>query len=235
MSPAGPGGGERTVVAEPAGEWVLVFLGFPLLGTGAGWLVTFGADRISRWPVLPMGAVVRLIRDAPEPGTTVVALLVGALAGFTLAVIGWSERLVVLVSAREVVLRRGGQARAVPATEIAGAFTEGKCLVLLGPDTREVARESSGLPADRLRRTLLALGYRWHPDGDPWAGQFARWVEGLPGLPTGADALLRARQKALESGDTSDAAALREELSRIGVVVHEQGRRQFWRGTTSRG
>ena len=223
---------KTTVVAEPAWEWVLVLTGFPLLGAGAGWLLSFAADRISRSPVLPMGWVLKLLQNAPQPQTTIAALLAGALAGLALAVIGWLERLAVEVSPEAVILRRGRQARTVSRAKISGAFAEGKDLVLLGVDGGEAARESSALSTEQLHQALAAHGYRWHPDGDPYAGDFARWVEGLPGLPAGADALLRARQAALEKADSSDMAALRQELARVGVVVREEGKRQFWRPTT---
>jgi hypothetical protein len=56
-------------------------------------------------------------------------------------------------------------------------------------------------------------------------------VEDLPELPTGANAILRARARALERGDTEDAAQLRRELGKLGIVVREEAKRQSWRRT----
>jgi len=57
-------------------------------------------------------------------------------------------------------------------------------------------------------------------------------VEDLPGLPEGAGALLRARAQALEKRKDREVAELRRELGRLGVVVRDEKRRQYWRTIT---
>lgn len=221
--------GERTVVAEPAWAWALVFTGLPLLGAGAGWLLIAGAEWISKLPFLPFDFVLQAVDGAPQPITTVVAAAVGGVAGLLMAITGWEERLTVAVSQEGVTLRRGRSSRTVARGDVAGAFADGKQLVLLSRDGGEAAREAGDLPPDRLRDALVGRGYRWYPDGDPYADEFARWVEGMPGLPPEADALLRARQKALEKNDKRELADLRGELARHGVVVRDDGKKQFTR------
>jgi hypothetical protein len=226
--------GERTVVAEPAWAWVLVFTGFPLLGAGAGWLLVAGAGWIADLPFVPFDVVFRRVDGAPQPVTTTVACIVGAVAGLLLAITGWEERLTVVVSQEGVTLRRGRSSRTVARGDVAGAFADGKQLVLLARDGGEAAREQSDLPARALHDALVGRGYRWYPDGDPYADEFARWVEGMPGLPPAAEPLLRARQKALERNDKGELAALRRELARHGVVVRDEGKRQFTRPAARR-
>jgi cysteinyl-tRNA synthetase len=63
----------------------------------------------------------------------------------------------------------------------------------------------------------------------PRARHFRRWVADMPELPVDADALLRAREKALDKGDDDDAAELRAQLAKLGVVVRDQKERQYWR------
>jgi hypothetical protein len=77
---------------------------------------------------------------------------------------------------------------------------------------------------------LLGAG-GWLADGDPHAARYQQWLEGEPSLPIGADPLFRARRRALEQGRKDDAEALRNELARLGVVVREQERKQYWRLT----
>jgi hypothetical protein len=69
------------------------------------------------------------------------------------------------------------------------------------------------------------------PGGDPHKDEYRRWVEDLPDLPAGADAVLKARARALDRGDKEDAAQLRLELGKLGIVVRDEGKRQFWRRT----
>jgi len=111
---------------------------------------------------------------------------------------------------------------------VAAVFLDGKDLVVLGPDTAELARERTDHGADRLRGAFEAHGYRWC-DADPHRDAFQRWVDGMPGLEQHAQAVLRARRTALEAKDTDDGAELRAELARLGVVVREEGHRQYWR------
>jgi hypothetical protein len=226
-----PYGHDQTVVAEPLWGWVVAFTGLPLLGAGAGWLLVELADRVAQVPFAPLRFLFEWLEDAPRPATTVIACIAGAVAGLVLAVVGWEERLTVAVSREGVTLRRGRSSRTVPARDVTGAFRDGKQLVLQTRDGAESARETSDLTADALRAAFEAHGYRWYPAGDPHAAEFARWVEGIPGVPPAAEALLRARQKAVEKKDKAELAALREELARHDVVVREEGGRQFWRLT----
>ncbi|PSK63604.1 hypothetical protein B0E53_04446 [Micromonospora sp. MH33] len=41
--------------------------------------------------------------------------------------------------------------------------------------------------------------------------------------------MLRARQRAVDAGRGGEAAELRGELARLGVVVRDEGKRQYWR------
>ena len=50
-----------------------------------------------------------------------------------------------------------------------------------------------------------------------------------PDLPAAVNALLRARERALEDGDHADAADLRREITKLGHVVRTEHHRQYWR------
>jgi hypothetical protein len=220
---------DETVVAEPAWGWALVFAGLPAIGAGLGWAAVAAAGWVADLPFAPFGFLFEWLDDAPQPGTAVAGAALGAVAGFVLALIGWEERLTVTVSREGVTLRRGRSSRTLTRSDVSGAFVDGKQVVLLDRAGGEAARESSDLSADALRAAFEQRGYRWHPDGDPHAAEYARWVPDLPGLPPAADALLRAREKALEKKDKSEIAALRAELAKHGVVLRDEGKRQFWR------
>jgi hypothetical protein len=69
----------------------------------------------------------------------------------------------------------------------------------------------------------------WASGGDPRKDEYRRWVEDLPDLPAGANAILKARARALDRGDKEDAAQLRQELGKLGIVVREESKHRFWR------
>jgi hypothetical protein len=222
----------ETVVAEPASFFVILWLGFPLLGAGAAWLLLLISEGVVSLPWVPFQGVFELVASLPDPQATIGSLAVGAVAGLVFAFLGYLEALTVRVSDEWVVTsRQKATSSVVDAASVTDVFVDGKKLVLLGAGGRELVRSASDLKAERLAAAFRAHGYPWRDDGDPYADEFRRWVQGVPGLPAGADALLKARQEALKKGDEHDIAELRQELARLGVVVREEKKRQYWRVT----
>lgn len=219
----------ETVVSYPAWAWGLVWAGFPLVGAGIGWLLKPVAGWVAELPWAPLKGLFEAVDSVDEPLATIGALAVGALAGLVLAFFAAAESLTVTVSSGQAVLARAGQSRAVPRGSVQVVFLDGKHLVLLGQAGEELAREPSDLDADRVREAFREYGYPWRDGGDPYRDEYRRWVPETPELPGGADALLKARAKAIGKGDSSDAADLRAELVKLGVVVRDEKKRQYVR------
>ncbi|WP_117215432.1 YqeB family protein [Allorhizocola rhizosphaerae] len=223
MTPTGP-----TVVRDPVWVRVLVWLGFPIAGALLGYLLKL----VSRWIVglewAPWQGPFKLLTKMHEPWFTIVPVAVGVVAGLVLALLAWEDSLRVSVSRESVGLRRGDKERELSAAAVRGVFVDGKELVLLGASGEELAREKSDLDGGLLREAFGAHGFAWL-DGDPFAGRYRRWVEGDPALSGSANAVLKARASALDKGHKEDAAELREELVKLGVVVRDVGKKQWWR------
>ncbi|MGI8329205.1 YqeB family protein [Actinomadura scrupuli] len=218
-----------TFVAAPPWALPLVWVGFPPLGAGAGWLLKAVAGWVAALRWAPFRGPFKLVDSIPEPQVTIAALILGGLAGLALAHQVAKENLTVTVSAEQVALARGGSVRAITRASVSAVFLDGKLLVLLGQATEELAREPVDLSADRLRDAFLAHGFPWRKDGDPYEDDYRQWVEETAGLPPGAAALLKARARALARGDKDDAADLRAELARLGIVLRDQRKHQYWR------
>jgi hypothetical protein len=169
-------------------------------------------------------------RIRADPQATIGSLALGIAGGLVVAVLAEQDYVRVTVADDQLTLTRGGSSRRVPRASVEAVFLDGKQLVLLGPETDELAREGGDLPdAERLEAAFRAHGYPWVPGGDPHKDAYRRWVEDLPDLPARADAVLKARARALARGDKEDAAQLRRELGKLGIVVRDEGKRQFWR------
>ncbi|MFF9782892.1 hypothetical protein YWIDRAFT_00294 [Streptomyces sp. SceaMP-e96] len=220
---------KTTVLAQPAWSAALVHLALALLGAGAGWLVKVLAEWLVTLPWAPMQGPARLLTSVPEPWLTVGLVCAGAALGLTVGLMARHEELSVAVSNERTTLTRKAKDREFARDRVVQVFLDGKQLVLLDADKDELARETSELNAQRVADAFRAHGYSW-ADEDPCKDDFRRWVSDMPGLPQGANALLKARAQLLDKKSSSgDLRELREELARMGVVVRDEKRRQYWR------
>ncbi len=223
---------EPTVVGDGVGELVVLWGGFPIVGAAAGGLLAVGAGWVAGLAWAPAQGLFRLVDGLPDGYAMAGGVGLGVLAGLVVAAMGTADRVLVTVDSARIRLRQGGTEQEVARSRTRVAFVDGKDLVLLDGDAGELVRQRSDLPADRLAAALKEHGWPW-ADADPHRDEYRRWVPDLPGLPTGADALLRARQEALERDRRDEARELRAELGRYGVVVRDDAKRQYWRLTRS--
>ncbi|MDA2805236.1 YqeB family protein [Nocardiopsis suaedae] len=227
--PGGAAGG-AAVVAHPA--WIRLVL--PFLGLGAGLLVKGAAQWVISLPWAPFQGPLELLESLPEPGATIGAGVLGAVGGLVLVFLIDHDALTVEVRTDRVGLARRGRTHGHARQDVEGVFMDGrgltgKRLVLLGGDGGELERLPCDLKEARVAEAFRVNGWPWL-EADPYAGEFRRWVDGLPELPPAANALLRARREALEKdAEGDDADELRRELAGLGVVVRDEKERQYFR------
>ncbi|MGY0068098.1 YqeB family protein [Streptomyces sp. QTS137] len=221
-----PQGEPLTVLGASLWSTVCVYTGFVLAGVGVGWLVGLLADWLITLPWAPLQGPAELVVWLPVP----VLPAAGSVAGLALGLVAQYEQLVIHLSGERVVLRRKGREQEFPSRTIAAVFLDGKRLVLLGHGGGELTRQECDLAAGRVADAFTEYDYTW-ADADPYKDEFRRWVPDASGLPEGANAILKARQMSLgEKGSSDDdVEQLREELARLGVVVRDEKRRQYWR------
>jgi hypothetical protein len=230
--------GRGTTLIEPTtAARLFVHVGIPLLGAAAGLLLRWLAGRATTVAWMPFQGPLELIDSLPEPYVTIGAVIAGVVAGWVIALLAENEALHASVANQEVTLGRDASALRVSRASATAVFVDGKDLVILGAATEELARSAFDMDADDVRRLAEAFqshGWPWCADGDPHQHQYRRWVDGMPKLPPGPNAILRAREKALKQGDKDDAAQLRAELAALDVVVRDEPKgRQLWRYTTN--
>ncbi|MEV5830077.1 hypothetical protein AB0L25_31365 [Spirillospora sp. NPDC052242] len=222
----GRGKSRDIVLSEPAWRTACVYAVCTLAGAGLGLLVHPLADWLVKLPWAPMQGPAELVASVPSPWL----LAAGSLAGLAIGGVAHFEQLTIRLSDDRVVLTRKGREHAFARADIASAFRDGDHLVLLGHGGGELVREECGLHFPRVADAFTAHGHVW-ADTDPHRDEFRRWVPDLPGLPDGANAVLKARAEPLkEKGpDDEDVQELRAELARLGVVVRDEKRRQYVR------
>jgi hypothetical protein len=216
-------------LSYPRWGQVLYVLVPALIGAGLGWALTALVDLLLGLRWIPFRGPLSLIDSVPGQIALPVLIGLGMLAGVVFGLYALHEELSITVDDHRVRLRRGDADRRLERTAIADVFLDGKDLVLLGHDSNELARERTDRPAARLADAFTLHGYPWRADGDPRAGDFRLWSENAHGLPAGARAMLSMRARALKDKKTEDAADLRTELINLGVVVRDEGGKQYWR------
>jgi hypothetical protein len=212
-------------VTEGTGTLLVRWAGLPLAGALVVWLLKLLANWAATWSWTPFGGPVELIDSIPEPAATLGALGIGLVGGLVLSLMAHGERLGVTVSPERVRLLGDEYDASFDRADISAVFVDRGQLVLLDTDTWEIARRPSELDVTALADVFTRNGYPWQ-DGDPHADEYRRWVPGMEGLPTGANALLTARAKDLSSDDAKE---LRAELVRLGVIVRDLKGKQYWR------
>jgi hypothetical protein len=212
-------------ITESPGVLVVRWAGLPAAGALVVWLLKLLATWLVTLPWVPFRGPLKLVDAIPEPWATLGALGVGLVGGLVLSLMAHAERLAVTVSPQQVRLACDNYEATFEPAEVGAVFVDRRQLVLLGHDTGELTRQPSELDTATLKAAFTRHGYAWQDD-DPHVGEYRRWVPDMEGLPPSADALLAERAKKL---DGSDAHELRAELAKLGVVVRDEKRKQYWR------
>ncbi|MCP3775509.1 DUF308 domain-containing protein [Paenibacillus sp. MZ04-78.2] len=230
MSASRPSSQKPTVIGFPFIIRALIFIGCTILGIALGYFIPMIAQWAATLPWIPFQGPLKLISSFSGAWvTTVVTSILGLLVGLWFAEEVIKDTLRVVVSGEMIRLEKDGGGQELSFENISMVFLDGKQLVLLGHAGQELAREKYEWASERIVSALTAHGYSWSPDGDPYKGQYHRWVQDTPDLPPAVNALLKAREKALKKEDGREAKELRSEAAKHGVVVRDEETRQYWR------
>ncbi|WP_170991019.1 YqeB family protein [Herbidospora galbida] len=219
-----------TVVGEPVWLTVAAWTVLPVVGVGLGWLVKAVGVWAAELPWAPYQEIVEfVVRLVPEPSLTIAMCVLGGLVGLAAAFLLRRAGLAVTLDGDVVRLRRGSFTQEVPRADVKAAFWEEGWLVLLHPGGAEVAREPWDLNVAPMTGAFRRHGYTWL-DADPHRDRFREWTPGEPELSAPVNAVLRARRLLREKvGDGDAVRELRDELAKLGVVVRDTEKAQFWR------
>ncbi|ADB29988.1 hypothetical protein Kfla_0883 [Kribbella flavida DSM 17836] len=226
-----------TVIGHSAADKVVLFGGLPLAGLALGYFLPRIADWAAEQRWVPMQGPLELISGWDAWWVVVVTTVAGLVAGLLLGAAALEDTLRVTVTNAGIEFFKKQHTTSVPRDQVASVFLDGKEIVVLGRDSGELARErhdelKSGAP--KIGAAFRAHGYPWSDAGDPYADRFRRWVEDDPDLPPAVNAVLRARQKAFAgSSSADDLRELRAEVAKLGYVVRDKDKKQYWRPAKS--
>lgn len=222
---------DTVVVRHALGYHVFLWTALPLLGALAGWIVSFVPGWVEGLAWVPFRGPIELLDQLTGTVGVIVLVGIGALIGGFFALAAYDEIIAVEVGPAAVTITRGDDSTVVRRADVRAVFTDGKDLVLVDGAGAELSRATGDHEPSRYREAFTQMGYPWC-ETDPYDGDYALWVPGMTGLPDGADAYLEARRVALEKDRQDDARELRSQLARLGVVVRDEKKKQYWRVTS---
>lgn len=103
-----------------------------------------------------------------------------------------------------------------------------KELVFLNRSGAELFRGETDSKKELVAETFRMHGYPWQ-ESDPYEGSYHRWVPDHPDYSQHMNALLYARERALQKGEKVEAEALRRDLIKLGVMIQDEEKRQYVR------
>lgn len=218
----------RTIVGLSSSDKFLLWVGPPIAGLVIGWFI----PRIAKWAIslawVPFKGPLELIASLHGSWVVFLTTCIGLIAGFGLTYIAFKESLVISVSDKDVHLKINEVEETFVKEDISVAFLDGKQLVLLGTLGEQIFREKHESTGDKVAEAFIKHCYPW-AQADPFIDQYKRWVPDLPELTPSANALLKARDRALQKGEKENVKDLHREIAKLGITVRDEEKRQYWR------
>ncbi|WP_020499577.1 YqeB family protein [Sciscionella marina] len=208
--------------------WFFRIIGLPV-GLGIGFVL----KPVVHWIVSVFSSAPAALRVAANiPTVWLVPLLtvLGLAGGIVLAEIAKREALTVTITEEGLHTAREGEERFIARAKIGTILLDGKDLVLIARDGREVFRSpATDLSTNVLAERLRARGYPQLLTADPHEAEYRAWLDGHPDLEDAAHSLLRERRSALKADNTVKAEVLRDRLQDNGIAVRDRNKVQQYR------
>lgn len=218
----------ETVLGLSFGEKVILIFIPPILGGLFGWFLPIIADWALKIPFIPFEGVLEWIAALESQWVSVIAAILGMVAGIFFVFYAFSESLKITITDEEVKLNVKEKVNNIHKKEISAIYMEGKDLVVLSAEGNELFRGQAESKKVLVSEALRQHRYPWK-DKDPFENQYQRWVADHPDFPPQTNALLSARERALKNEEIEEAKVLREDLADHGVVIRDEDKRQYVR------
>ncbi|KZB84991.1 YqeB family protein [Amycolatopsis regifaucium] len=153
----------ETIVDEPQWLRTASWLGCPLAGAAIGWFLQSIADWVVSLSWVPFKGPFQLVSDIPHPWGVVAGIGAGLVLGLLFAAVWAHERLIVKVTPTRITLTTKGRSRAFEA-KLEAVFLDGKELVLLAADGRELVREKADVDRQAVATAFREYGYPWQDE-----------------------------------------------------------------------
>lgn len=228
ISVAGMKDKSESVLWLPAADRVFLAVVAPAVGGAVGFFLPRWAPWAASQKWIPFQGVFEFVASWSHWWVQYLTTGIGVALGAVFVAFAFHDSLRVVVSASGLRLTEEGRTTSVARADASTVFVDGKELVVLDAASRQVVRAPIEEKEPAVERAFVEHGYSF-VEGDPYESLYQRWIPGSPTLPADVDAVMRAREMALQKKSREDASELREALDRLGIVVRERKSTQYWR------
>lgn len=218
----------ETVLWLSKSEKAILIIISPVLGALSGWFVSKIAEWLIKIPFIPFEGPLKWITTFEGFWVSIIGMVVGVIAGIIFTLYAFHETLKVSISDSEVRLEVKEKAETIMKKDIFSIFMEDKQLILLGANGTELYRGKPEAKENLIADAFIHHGYPW-AEKDPFENQYQRWVADHPDFPSHVNTLLAARERALKNDELEETHILRNDLTKLGVVIRDEDKRQYVR------
>ncbi|MGE7094184.1 YqeB family protein [Lysinibacillus sp. NPDC048646] len=219
----------HTVLNFSKTDKVILWLGFPLIGLVLGWFLPSIAKWASTLPWVPFfQGPLNLIASYNGAWVGLITLVLGLIAGIALTLLSFHESLEMTLYDEKVIFKLREDETILKKEDISLVFMDGKQIVVLGNDEKELFRYKQELNRNTVSAAFIKHNYLWS-DIDPFKEDYKKWVVDCPDLSPAANALLKARKVAIEKSEDEEVFQLAKELWKLRVSVKEKDKSQYYR------
>ncbi|WP_077324878.1 YqeB family protein [Virgibacillus siamensis] len=219
---------DATMVGLTKKDTSIIFIFLAIAGTVIGYFLPVIVGWLINIPIIPFQDLIKYILSLDGIWLRIICTALGFCAGLFGALLIINDTLHITVNDREINIKQGGTNQSFQQNTIQYIYPDNKQLVIVGNNGYELLRSETDEKQKDLRTAFNDHGYPWSDD-DPYADSFQRWVEGNPDLSPAVNALMRARDKALQKDDKDEINDLRNELVKLGIIVRDEKKKQYWR------
>lgn len=223
---------DETVLGLTKVDKVIILLFFIVIFGLSGWFIPVIANALLNFEIIPYIKIVEFIASFEHTKTSIIATIIGVIIAVIFAIAIIVESLKVTITPQNIMLTVKDKTETIDKKEISAIFMDKRELVILGPHSNELYREEFDVKKAKVKEAFQYYRYPWY-DEDPYIDEYERWVKDHPDFPEKINALLKARQVALEDDETDEAKQLRRDLAKLGVVIKDKKKAQYVRMTNN--
>lgn len=228
----------NTVIGISRIEKILWFIGFSIIGAVLGYFLknilswVNSNERFSNHKRLSLiTKITDFLNSTFGEWAILLFIITGVVIGIYLAKMLLRESPIISISNHNIDIDNDLESLTFIRDEIQDIYYDDDELVIISSSGHELLRESYDIKKETLKKAFRNHSYPFNLL-DPYKACFKLWSASVDELSPPGNALMKARALAIKNIDEEEIIDIREELSKLGVIVKDNDTKQYWRFVT---